>query len=201
MSARAEREKRRYRSVLNATGDVAFARSMRGRSDTYIFENYGIKIPKKTPEIKTYTKETRYKKQLETRRYRYAVERGIRPQDAVKLKKSSFEVIEEKARYYTPVNRPIVIKKPSKDELRDRRIKRWGEWSKKENRENFPKFIKNMAMQINVKRGFDVNSKYGYTVVFYSYIEMEPTSKWLKLIKADRVTEMAIYRSPMVIGA
>lgn len=201
MSARSEREKRRYRSVLNATGDVALARSMRGRSDTYIFENYGIKIPKKTPEIKTYTKETRYKKQLETRRYRYAVERGIRPQDALKLKKSSFQVIEEKARYYTPVDRPKKIKKLTDEEMRDRRVKKWSLWSKKDNKDGFPDFIKSQAQEINLKHGFDINAKYGFTVMFYAYIENESKDKWLKLIKADRVTEMAIYRSPMVIGA
>lgn len=198
MSARAEREKRRYRSVLNATGDVQLARSMRGRSNSYIYQNYGVKIPKKTPEIKTYSKSTLYKKKLDTRHYRYAVERGIKPQDAIKLKKVSFEIIEEKARYYTPVDRPKRIKKLTTEEMRDRRIKRWSNWSKKDN--DFPQLIKNIAEGINVKHGFDVNAKYGYTVMFYAFIEGESKKKWEKLIKADKVTEMAIYKTPMVVG-
>jgi hypothetical protein len=199
LQIRRERELRRYRSVVNATGDVKLARQMRGRSESYIFATYGIKVPKKAPRLKEYTKETRYRKQLEVRRYRYAIERGVKPQEALKLKKRSFKYIEEKARYYTPVEPPKTVKAKPVELSRDARIKKWSSWSKKANKEGFPPYLKNKAQEINIKNGFDVNSKYGFTVMFYAYIENEPTSKWLKLIKADRVTEMAIYRTPMVL--
>ena len=197
---RAIREKRRYRSVLNATGDVKLARELRGRSESYIYENYGIKVASKIPKIKTLSKETKYKKQLESRKYQYAIARGFKPDKALELRKTSFKTIEERARYLTP-REPQKTVKPSKPQIsRKDRIKKWSNWSKKDNRDSFPSVIKNQAQQINIKKGFEINAKYGFTVMFYAYIEQESTKKWLDLIKADRVTEMAIYRTPTPVN-
>lgn len=196
---RAERERRRYRVVVNATGDVKLARQLRARSDQFIYENYGIKVTKTIPKIREVSKETRYKKQLQARKVRYAIERGVPVEQAIKLKKTSFNEIEKRARYYTPVNPPKSVRISKPESTRKDRIEHWREWSKKENKEGFPMFIKRQAERINLKMGFDVNAKYGYTVMFYSYIEKESISKWLKLIQADKVTEMAVYKTPMIL--
>ena len=197
MSKRSEREERRYRSAVNSGIDSKLARQLRGRSDQYIYETYGVRVSKKIPKLKTLSKETRYKKQLEIRKYRYSVERGIKPDIAINLKKSNFKYIEERVRYYTPKEPPKTVKISKVEVSRKDRIKKWGNWSKKENRESFPSVIKQQAQQINLKKGFDINAKYGFTVMFYAYIEKETTKKWLDLIKADRVTEMAIYKTGM----
>lgn len=206
MTNRAIREQRRYRSVVNATGDSKLARQLRGRSDSYILETYGIRVSKNIPKLKTYSKETKYKKQLEVRKYRYARERGIKPEyiynplTKTDLRKLSFSKIEEKARYYTPKEPPKSVKIEKVEVSRKQRIAKWGVWSKKENKSSFPNVIKQQAQQINLKKGFEINAKYGYTVLFYAYIEKESTKKWLDLIKADRVTEQAIYKTNMKLA-
>ena len=189
---RAIRERTRYHALLNAGVEPKLARKLRGRSNEYIKDFVGVTTPKKEPKLKSYAKETIQKKRREILKYQYAREKGLDIKTALTYKTRSYKFIEDKARYITPYNPPKEIKiQPSP---RDNRQESWSGWSKNK---DFPDEIKSVAERINLREGFDINASYGYTVVFYAYIEgeLDDIDSWLKRIDMDRVTESAIYRT------
>ncbi|MDY0292689.1 MAG: hypothetical protein RBR02_10190 [Desulfuromonadaceae bacterium] len=185
---RALKERRIYRALINAGVEPKTARKYRGNSEKFILEMTGVRIPKKVPKIKEYTKETLSKKRREIIKYQYAREKGLDIKTAQKLKKSSYKFIEERARYITPEKRPREVKYGKSD--RDVRQDNWRNWAKEQ---EFPDFIEREAEKINLKEGFDVNASYGYTVAFYAYIENENIDDWHDRVTADKVTESAVY--------
>lgn len=192
---RAIRERTRYHALLNAGVEPKLARKLRGRSNEYIKSFVGVTIPKKEPKLKSYAKETIQKKRREILKYQYAREKGLDIKTSLTYKTRSYKFIEEKARYITPYTPAKEIKiQPSP---RDSRQEKWSDWSKTK---DFPDEIKRIAERINLKEGFDINASYGYTVVFYAYIEgeLDDIDAWLKRIEADRITEQAVYRTTKI---
>ena len=58
---RAESYKRKYRAILNAYKDSKLARKYRTYSEDRIYKEIGVKIPKKTPELKPIPNKNRKK--------------------------------------------------------------------------------------------------------------------------------------------
>lgn len=178
---RSERERRRYIAVRNATLDPSLARKARGWSDDRILETLGVRVPKKIPKLKDLPKGNKLlQRQLVAQRkiakYQYARTRGATIERAKTLKTASWERVREQTQV-----KPDTRKRYTAEE-RENRMDKWSEWSR---RNNFPPSIKKMVYQINREAGFDPNAKYGWAVMFYSYIENEAIDKWTEQLEPD----------------
>ena len=178
---RAERERRRYIAVRNRTYDTALARKARGWSDDRILETFGIRVPQRTPELKPLPtgKQLAQRKQQATLRiakFNAARSQGATIERAKRLKNRSWATIR---------NETSIEPKPREkftSTTRENRMDQWSSWSR---RGNYPPQIKQRVKEINREAGFDDNARYGWAVMFYSYIENESIDKWKDLLQAD----------------
>lgn len=157
----------RYNTVRNATADPKVARQARDWSEKKILLELGIKLPKKTPALKELP-ENRTKATLGVRRYQYALDKGLKPEEALRVKHSSFRKIDSEARYLYPSKRPETIR--TRADERKIRIEQWKQWARDK---NYPPSIKKQAEDVNASlspRG-DKTDRYGWNIAFYSYIE------------------------------
>jgi hypothetical protein len=173
---RAERERRRYAAIRNYYGDEKLARKYRGYSDERILKEIGVRVPKSTPKLKPIPDEmTRAKKSRDLEKYRFAaIEVGLEPIDAIRLKKVSRKKIVTTKEY-----RDVMARSDRGNASTQERIDLWAKWSKTK---SMPPELVQMAREVNAttilegtakRTRLGKSDKYGYGVIYYSFMNLE----------------------------
>ena len=178
--------KLKYATVMNYMGDHKLAREARDWSNFRILQTYGLKVGKRTPKIKPLGKRAKANRRIELKKYLMALESGYSLDEAKEIKKETYSTIIAKA----PENTLYKYKIKGRKNRRDV----WADWSKQD-MENMPTEVIDLAENINISKGYDPNAKYGFAVVFYSYTENDPLSFWIKQLKPDIFMEGDLYRN------
>jgi hypothetical protein len=212
----AANKKRRDRAIKNLTGDVELARKIRGWSDSHIKDVYGITMPKKTPELKPRSAKTQSKyRRLAEQNAKAFSQRNVfdeRPvylpkiptQVSKKVKPSAQPKIDKKKKpvYKVPVVVEDIIPTEKVDDEPNAfkslvkrgqsRKKLWAKWSKK-NQKNMPKAIKAKAYRINRELNLDENARYGFFIVYKSFMTKEAINVWKTRYAPDFAYEGDLY--------
>lgn len=170
-SRNTEERKRRYAVIFNATGDVKLARAGRDRSNKWITEEYGVRIPKTLPRIKTFTPEQLKRKQREFDKYRYArVDLGLDVESARYVKQYSKRKIITTSEYFDAMELATVRDDVS---TRQARYELWVKWS---HDKALPPMVHRMAISLNRQTKNRVgilsdDSDFGYTIAFAMFVD------------------------------
>lgn len=200
---RSEIEKRRYTVVLNAYKDVKLAQKARGWSDEHIFNELGLKIPKKTPKRQALPTTKRQKQYYERKlnNVRYGTQIGLTGQEAKKVssfKRTKIEATKEFIKQKSLM--PDIRNLPSSKQGRKDLYKNWGQ------NDSMPPELHYLAEKINKNtmgannNRFDETAGYGYIVVFWTFVEygditeelIKRTQEWVKPDRYD--SEIANYK-------
>jgi len=172
MASRKEKRDIRYAVVRNVTYDPEIAKQARDWSDKRIYETFGVRVPKTTPALKDITPSRKRQSSLRLEKQRELVNVGVPIDEAKTLKYKSWEY--------------IAFKYPTNHALNRDRKQRWSEWSSKGG--SFPTFIKKKANDVNRKKGFDENARYGWAVIYEAYRHGHDIEWWGDFITPDRFT-------------
>lgn len=165
----AQKQRLRYAAIRNAYGDASLARKARHWSDERIYKELGVVLPKRVPKLRKFKPVTVKRKQRELERFQDAKKAGINIDLARRLKTTSR-------------NKVTTVRE---------RLDQWRIWASDD---TFPRMLVSEAMKINREEGLDPHASYGYTVVFYAYVENENIGKWHEELKADKFTGQVIYK-------
>jgi len=180
-----ETRARRVNAIYNKTGDLTFANTLRDRSDKYILDNYGIKIPKKIVARKTYSSAAIERKRRALRKYQIAEEYNFTPAEAKNLMNRSF----------TDINTYGNFKKLQTDTTHNTITLRKQAWSRFSSKNGeLPQEVIDIAELVNKSKNFDDNASYGYAVAFYAFVENKYIDDVIKDVESDKFTESAIYK-------
>lgn len=173
--SRAERYKRNYRLIVNTYQDSKLAKKYQSASDTTLYNDLGIKIPKKydtkIPELKkikqpTVKQRSYYKRKLE--KFQESRQNGINVEASILLRKKTF--IKKKIKSNNIFQDDPIGKSNFSLEDRERRKEIWKEWSSNNNK-NFPPEIELQAIDLNRSQGFDDYDRFGFAYMYYAYLE------------------------------
>lgn len=186
-------KKRKYRAVVNATGDVKLARTYSRRSSTRIAYELGIIVPEKTPRL--VAESTRLKRRQEVIEY---------------LQKTAY--IERVRRTWMP---PVGLKPPRREEpidieldddesgrrrapksedipeVDDERRSQWITWNRQK---DYPDEFEQRANKINKSMGFDEKARYGWAVVYFMYVYNVSEARAKSWITSESYEGGDIYR-------
>lgn len=181
---RAERYKRNYALIKNKFNDTALASKYRTYSDDNLYKILGIEIKESTPkdiELKKYSKDQEYYYKRKLDNFRYGLDLGINSITMNRLFKFKKSKIEATLDYQKETKKLFNI---------DRRIARYDLWSDWSRNDNLPPDINKMAKDINRETpqrdgARDDYDSYGYTVVYYMFVENKTLEEIKEIIKAD----------------
>jgi len=94
-----EVRKLKRRTIMNAYGDRTLADRYKDLSADRIRAELGLTIPKSLPKVKTFTPEEKIRKQRYLENVRYALDQGIDPDNAYRLKQYRKTRIQTSAEY------------------------------------------------------------------------------------------------------
>lgn len=162
---RAEKRTRNYRLVRNKFQNVELAKRAREWSDERLYNELGIKTTKTIPKLKEIkaSRQSYYDRKLS--KYQFARDQGLEPSEANEVLNYKESKIVATAKL-----KKARRMRASKQKRRNYKYKLWGSFSRKENK-NFPPSLRKQAVAINRSEGMDDHDKYGYTVVFFSFVE------------------------------
>ena len=164
-------KKRKYRAVVNATGDVQLARTYSRRSATRIAYELGIIVPDKTPRL--VAESTRLKRRqevidyLQKTAYIERVRRTWMPPVAVK------RTLPE------PDREPIDIdfddesgrkRAPKTEDIPDVNEEKRDQWIRWNTEKNYPDKMQDEVQAINKSMGFDDNARYGWAIRYFMHV-------------------------------
>jgi len=172
-------KKRRYRAIVNATGDSKLANNYRNRSDEHILMDLGIKVPSRTPR------------------------RLPKPKQGQKLDKIILYIertqrVEKKFRrpWMPPIiTGPDVIEVDDKSD-RGRGIKygpreedippvdeeKRRQWIKWNSDKDYPQDFIDKAEKINTDANFDPKARYGWAILYFMYVydvSLDRAKSWI----------------------
>ena len=181
------RQKRKI-AVYNAYYDIDLANKARSWSNERILKELGVSIPKGTPtKRKKPSAQTIKQKQKELEHYRYGVLVGLDYKNAFRLKRYAKPKLESSSEYYK--QKKVSVKDFNIPANRSKRIDLWIEWSKNE---NLPPDVSKMARQLNRntkiehgKRVLDINDHYGFSVLFYMFVDDRSQESVQRTLKPD----------------
>lgn len=179
-----EKQKIRYRAVLNTWGDTKLASRVRGLSDETIEERYGVIVPNKLPNKKSFTNKQKQNKQkqlrkfIEANNYRIYNNEKVNVNEIAKKVKRGISLDRIISYIDSKETKTIDFKKiPKKPIFKDNlsiqeKRKQWASWS---DNKNFPSKLMDIIRKINIMygcKGDDIeNMGFGYTVVFNAYLD------------------------------
>ena len=201
--------KRRYRSIVNLTGNSKLASKLRGWSDKRIYELYGLEVKKRTPKIhkpkeavakrnlskaliyyeaaqKTYLKKKRAAIQEDYEDKVYDGEENHYDEEDKVYDEESFI-----SNDYESFNHTLRSFDPALNTQGNRRSQ-WKYWSNKYDK-FMPQEVKEIAEWLNEKNGYDINGHYGYAVVYYAYLYGVTIEEAEQIHKADKFEGGNIY--------
>ena len=160
---RAERATLVRRTVRNAFYDPELARTVavNGWSDARIERELGITVPKTIPKLKPLTEKARKRGARRLDHTVYALQLGLEPAEVRRVWRYKKGKIDSTKEYLDGL-------KPYSH--RSTRYKQWKSWSKKDAL-NFPPYLREKAVQYNREAGYDDQTKYGFMLVFYEYVD------------------------------
>jgi len=187
---RSEKYKRNYALLLNRGLSADEARTQRYLSDENMFKRHGIRVTKDIPPIQKLSSRQSKVRQNRYNNFRFAIMRGANPERAKALEGYKRKYIDYEIRYY-PYKKGATMTTG----LRKDRIEKWKDFSSDE---TYPATLLKLAWSVNRQEGLDRNSKYGFTVVFYMFVEKgyydETTlTKYLNELEVDRALGKARY--------
>ena len=174
--------------MLKATYDPKLADKLRGRSDEYIFENYGIIVDDVTPDVpdlRKIPKRRKLRKRQEKRqrieKFQFGVEEGLKPPHARLLKHKSWDKVKAHVADFTISK----IKSP-----RRHRKMEWSIWN---SNNDYPEFIAKIARENNrwYLDNYDGacqedSSRFGWAVAHYVYVDGMEVEQVRDLLIPDR---------------
>ena len=169
--------------VYNATGNKELARQSRDWSEKRILDNTGVTLTKSVPVRKQFTEKQLKRKERDFNKFKYGLEIGLEPVEAVKVKQYNRKRISNTKLYYDRINKPLANKKLE----RQRRYDLWKEWSKKD---TMPPVLVKKARNINRNTvvdnaQLDDIAHYGFAVMFYAFIDNDSVENVKEWVKAD----------------
>lgn len=203
----------KYKAIKNKTGDSQIAKRASQWSISRINKEFNLNLI--DPKVKK-------QQRLNKLRDKYAIVRNAtgNPQLAKKASQWSDEKIEsvlglkvkgrknvklipiKYIREHVGLTDDFITIKGTDKIIRDLvpeyyRHNNWVYWSKNK----FPKNILEQVYKINLEHNLDVNSSYGYGIVYYSYIENKPINEVLNQYKSvDYGTGMILYTQTTLLG-
>jgi hypothetical protein len=164
-------KKRKYRAVVNATGDVKLARTYSRRSETRIAFELGIIVPDKTPrlvaestrlkrrqEVIAYIEKTVY---IERKRRPWMPPVGVkRPKPEEKPEPIDIDFDDETGRKRAPRSEDI-------PDVNEEKRDQWIRWNTEK---NYPEKMEEQAQAINKSMGFDDKARYGWAILYFMYV-------------------------------
>ena len=189
---RAERYKKNYDAIRNKTADPKLARKARTWSDKKIYEELGVKIPKKAPRLKPLPRDKKDLHKLQTRKtrllkkYIYGRSIGLTAEEANRVRRYKKEKIASTRQYKQ--QKKLSFRKYQNITNKEKRLDLWSDWSKDD---NLPPEVHRIAKEINSETSnksgrLDDTDKYGYAVAFYMFIENQTAEEVLEYLKVDR---------------
>jgi hypothetical protein len=190
-------QKRIYRQVRNLTGNSQLAKKLSTWSNTTkIYEEYGLKITNRTPELKQVSPKKVSLVDSQIQKWKLAEELGysVKQREAEKIKQRNIGYILDNA----PKEDKTKVSRTGyksvfevADNSKEGRRSQWKRWSRKDN--ELPDSITDLAESINKLKGFDKLSAYGFAVAYYMYTENKSQEEVLDFLKPDRFNEGDIY--------
>ena len=159
------------RAIYNATLDPKLVKQLSKFSNDQLLINYGIRVPKRLPKIKTFAsslqkslRRQKYLEQLE--KYQYAKQKGFTPEEARRIKRKKRVEI-DKLMEGQKLLREAVGGMTTKEQ----RMRQWATWTNKDNKGyQFPKEYEFIAKEINKQKGLKRNHGLGYAAVYFAFI-------------------------------
>ena len=179
---RAERYKRNYALIRNTYQDPALAKHARTWGDKKLYEELGITITKRTPDLKpTKTKKKAYYDR-KLANFLYARGHGADVKTAKRLQNYRKEKIDSGIDFSKTKGKKMT------NAQRERRMDNWSKWSSGGN--YFPPEIEADARKRNKStnvggKQLDDYAKFGYVVEFYRYVEGKGYDEILQMVKQD----------------
>ena len=187
-----DKRKARYRAIRNAYGDPALANKYRSRSDTVIYNDLGIRVPKKMPQLKPMPSEALRKKQARRlERIQYGISIGLSVKEAKQLYDYKEAKIKSTRRYLDSLRRPNYTSAVE----RKRRYMLWRNWAINN---TLPPALHRSARNFNRreehkdKTPLGVKADFGYAMVYYIYVEGYTEAKARRTIAPDDFDDTAI---------
>jgi len=187
-----DKRKARYRAIRNAYGDPALADKYKSRSDTEIYNDLGIRVPKKMPQLKPMPSEALRKKQARRlERYQYGRSLGLSVKEAKQLYDYKAERIKSTQRYRETLTKPNYTSAVE----RKRRYMFWRNWAIDK---TLPPALHRLARSINRreehkdKTPLGAKADFGYALVYYMYVEGLTEAEARKRIAPDDFDDTAI---------
>ena len=179
---RAERYKRNYRIVKNTYQNTVLAKRAQTWSDDRLYKGLGVKANVKTPRLKTITKKQQARFDRKLDKFIYARDLGVEVSEARKITQYKKSKIKSTHKYLKVKAGKLTAKNKHK------RMDMWSEWSRGFG--DMPPEVEKLARERNRAtivggRKLDDDSKYGYIVAFYMFIENKPFNEIQDLIKPD----------------
>ncbi len=186
---RKKREKIRYTVVRNVTGNAKLAQRARGWSEKKLFLELDIVLPEKLPRLKPLPKEKKQRlRNLQDAKFNYAISKGLDIEQANFLRTKTYRQIDKDVLYKRKYSEKK-IKLKSKEYY-----DKYEEWKELSKDDDLPPELVRQARLINLQKGIDLSSKYGFAVMFYQWTRGNKPEYWAKELDWDRVNELVIYR-------
>jgi hypothetical protein len=187
---RKEQESIKYATVRNITGNAKLAQKVRGWSYDRILLELDIVIPERKPRLKPLPKEKKLKmRNLQEAKFQYAIKRGLDQEQANFLRTKTYKQI-EKDLYYKKMFTEKSIKVKSQDYF-----DRYDQWKELSREDELPPELVRQARLVNLKKGLDINERFGFAVLFYQWTRGKTIDHWAKELDWDKVNELVIYQS------
>lgn len=189
-----ELRKKRYRIIVNLYGSSKLASQLSGWSNEHIYKIYGIDInkTKSIPKIREQSKRLKKEKQQTLQTF-FELRKSYGVHEAFKYRKEPKKLIakEKKRPDYLPPSDEQLLQQRSKRYDYQTRKGEWSAWSKHSKghpEEKFPDLILRMIQRLNLERGLELDSSYGYAIIHkvyvlgysfkeaYDFIEVKPGS-------------------------
>jgi len=164
-------KKRKYRAVVNATGDVKLARTYSRRSSTRIAYELGIIVPDKTPRL--VAESTRLKRRQEVIDYLQKTAYIER------VRRTWMPPVGVKRTLPEPEREPIDIdfddesgrkRAPKSEAIPDVNEDKRDQWIRWNTEKNYPDKMQDEVHAINKSMGFDENARYGWAIRYFMYV-------------------------------
>lgn len=177
----------KQRAILNATQDLKLVRTLSKLSTDQLFNEYGIKIPKRLPRVKQFPSNLsrafarkRFQEQLE--KFQYAKQKGFTTIEARRIKgKKRIEI--DKLMKGQKLIRDAIGGMTTKAQ----RMKQWATWTNKDNKGyQFPKEYEFIAKEINRRKGLKAVNGLGYAAVYYSFVNGTDIETEMTRLQVDK---------------
>jgi hypothetical protein len=194
---KAIRRKEKYDYIIHNYADYDSAYEGRDWGWNTIYKRLGLKKPspeqlKRVPDanLRQLKDKTVRKKTLQLDKVKIMLEYGFMPEQVFRQRKKSKKYIESQTKTLNIFGSDLKIAYPDE---RDDRFEIWKYWSDRNEPNNMPSKIKDMAHRINreyktnsvVYPSLDINDHYGFTFVYFMFVNEKKDFQVEEMIDPD----------------